>query len=70
MKSVRIMVWECIHSTVVGYLTNVGERLNGYAYIDLLGSYMIPSVHLLSLPGTGIFQQDNVPFNTLYSCNA
>ena len=50
MKNVRIMVWGCIHSN--GVLTNVEERLNGDAYIDLLGNYMIPSVHLLSLPGT------------------
>ena len=40
MKSVRIMVWGCIHSTGVGFLTNVEERLNGDAYIE---NYMIPS---------------------------
>ena len=39
---------------------------NGDAYIDLLGNYMIPSVHLLSLPRTWILQQDNVPCNTIY----
>ena len=31
-----------------GFLTNVEERLNGDAYIDMLENYMIPSVHLLS----------------------
>ena len=36
------------------FLTNVEGRLNGDAYIDLLGNYMIPSVHLLSLPGTDL----------------
>ena len=45
------MVWGCIHSTgMVFFFTNVEERLNEDAYIDLLGNYMIPSVHLLSLP--------------------
>ena len=44
MKSVRIMVWGCIHSTGAGFLTNDEERLNEDAYIDLLGNYMIPSV--------------------------
>ena len=48
MKSVRIMVWGCIHSTGMGFLTNVEERLNGDAYIENYN--MIPSVHLLSLP--------------------
>ena len=63
MNNVRIMVWGCIHSTEVVFLTNVEERLN----IDLLGNYMI---HLLSIPGTWIFQYDNVPCKTIYSCNA
>ena len=31
MKSVRIMVWECIHSSSVSFLTNVEWRLNGDA---------------------------------------
>ena len=62
MKSVRIMVWGCIHSTGVGFFE---ERLNRDAYINLLGNYLIPSVHLLSIPGTWIFQQDNVPCNTM-----
>ena len=32
-ESVRIMVWRCIHSTGVGFLTNVEGRLNGDAYL-------------------------------------
>ena len=51
------------------FLTIVEERLNGDAQIDLLGNYMIPRVHLLSLPRTWILQQDNVPCNTIYSYN-
>ena len=35
----RIMVWGCMHSTGVDFLANVEERLNGDAYIDLLGNY-------------------------------
>ena len=41
MKSVMIIVLGCIHSTGVGFLTNVEKRLNEDAYIDLLGNYMI-----------------------------
>ena len=53
-----------IYYTGVDSLTNVEGRLNGDAYIDLLRNYMIFSVHLLSLPGTWIFQQDIVPCHT------
>ena len=45
-------------------------RLNEDAYIDMLGNYiMIPSVYLLSLPGTWIFMCCT-PYHTIYSCNA
>ena len=44
MKSFRIMVWRSVHSTLVRFLTNVEEKLNGDAYN--IGNYiiMIPSI--------------------------
>ena len=63
------MVWEYIHSTGMGVLTNIEDRLNGDAYIDMLGNYyMIPSVHLLSLPSTWIFMCPTT-YHTIYSYN-
>ena len=64
------MVWGYIRSTGMGFLTNIDDRLNGDTYIDMFGNYcMIPSVHLLSLPGTWIFMCPT-PYHTIYSCNA
>ena len=33
------MVWGYIYSTGMGFLTNIEDRLNGGAYIDMLGKY-------------------------------
>ena len=57
------MVWGYVYSIIiigVGFLTNVLGRLNGDAYIDLLGNYnMIPSVLYCHNLGQ-IFQQDTL----------
>ena len=59
-----IMVWGCMTAKGVGFLTKVEGRLNGEAYIDLLGDSLIPSVHLHGMTGNFIFQQDNATCHT------
>lgn len=53
-----VMVWGCITAFGVGFLHKVDGRLNGSAYIDLLGNNLIPTVHQYSMTDW-IFQQDN-----------
>ena len=54
-----IMVWGCITAHGVDFLTKVEGRLNGSAYIDLLGNNLIPSSHFHCMGDDWIFQQDN-----------
>ena len=40
------MVWGCITAHGVGILTKVGGRLNGSAYVDLLGNNPVFQLHI------------------------
>ena len=56
-----MMKWGCMTSKGVGLLKKVDGRLNGGSYVNILENNLIPSIHLHSLTGISIFQQDNSP---------
>ena len=44
-----IMVWGCINTKGVEFLTKVEERLNREGYINILENALIPTTHLLTI---------------------
>ena len=59
-----IMVWGCINTRGVGFLSKVDGRLTGEGYINLLGNALILTIHVLGLPSGWILHQDNAICHT------
>lgn len=58
---VKVMVWECMSATDVGWLQFVEGIMNDAKYITKLETRMLPSTKEMFLEGDFVFQDDNLP---------
>lgn len=60
-----LMVWGCITSQGVGFLTKIEGRMNAELYCEILRDELMETLQFYNLtPGDIVFQQDNDPKHT------
>ena len=56
-------IWGCMSNEGTGCCATYAGRLNADRYIEILDNELVPSIELLTSPGSSefLFQQDNAP---------
>ncbi|GFX54788.1 transposable element Tcb2 transposase [Trichonephila clavipes] len=60
----NVMVWGCVANNGEGNLAFIDNKMNAFAYMDVLRHNLLDSAKKLSMENTFIFQQDNDPKHT------